>query len=144
MMSSMETPIGEVLKIATRKKKTSQTIRVCGECGVPLIWTFAFDYKERYCLNCGEGGGMFGTGNDVPATRELIFQKKLVDTIWKKVIYGKKGLVPKSCQRSNCKKCDSSSERHYNHLTPTEKEWDEIARKYLQSLQGFLTPTPRA
>lgn len=134
----METALGEALKARTKKRNAQRTIRVCDDCGVPLIWTFAFDYKERYCLNCGMSGGMLGTGKDVKATKELIFQEKLVNNMWK-VIYGKKGLVPKSSQRTNCKKCDNSSERHYEHLSKAEKEWDEIARSYLEKLQGFLT-----
>jgi hypothetical protein len=116
-------------------------IRVCDECGTPLIWTFAFAYCERYCLNCGIKGGMLGTGKDVPVTRELVFKKKLVDSIWK-VIYGKKGYIPHSSQRIGCQKC-VGNEKHYNHLTNSEKEWDSIARKYLESLQGIFTnPTP--
>ena len=130
----METPLGTVLK--TMRRKTEKTIRVCDHCGVPLIWTFAFDYKERYCLNCGASGGMMGTGTDKPATRELIFQKKIVNAVWK-VLYGKKGLVPFSSGRTNCKKCTGNA-RHYDHLTKAEQEWDKIARSYLEKLQGFL------
>lgn len=130
-----ETALGEALKVVSRRRE--KTIRCCDNCGVPLIWTFAFDYKERYCLNCGMSGGMLGTGTDKPATKELIFQEKIVNALWK-VIYGKKGLIPTGCQRTNCKKCDASSEKHYNHLTKSESEYDAIARNYLEKLQGFL------
>lgn len=132
-----ESALGVALK-AVRKPRREQTIRVCDDCGVPLIWTFAFDYRERYCLNCGAGGGMLGTGNDVPATIELRFQKKVVDAIWD-VIYGNKGLVPTSSQRTKCKKCNEKKEAHYNHLTVAQKEWDTIARKYLDQFQGLFT-----
>lgn len=118
--------------------------RVCDNCGVPLIWTFAFDYCERFCLNCGSKGGMLGTGTDVPATREIIFQKKLVDAIWG-VIYGKKGFMPSGkFGRSGCKKDNregryaSSCDDHRQHLTKAEKEWDEIARKYLKHFEENL------
>ena len=114
------------------------TIRICS-CGTPLIWTFAFDGCERFCLNCSKIGGMLGTGDDVSATRELIFKKKLVDAIWG-VIYGKKGLIPVSCQKAKCKKCMDTRERHYQHLTKAEKEWDEIARRYLDNFIGIFNP----
>jgi hypothetical protein len=136
----MESPLSVVLK--SKRRKSKPEIRVCSDCGFPLIWTFAFDYCERYCVNCGSKGGMFGTGEDIPATRELIFQKKLVDAIWK-VIYGKKGLVPTGGSRTNCKICNSnSSERHYYHMTKAEKEWDSIARKYLKLFSNNLLTTP--
>lgn len=117
--------------------KQQKTIRICDNCNTPLLWTFVFDYAERYCLNCGLSGGMMGTGTEVPATRELIFQHKLVKAMWKG-IYCKKGLVPVSAKRINCKKCDSTSERHYQHLSKAEKEWDKIARDHLIKVQGFL------
>ena len=121
------------------KIKQIKTIRVCDECGVPMIWTFAFDGAERYCLNCGIKGGMFGTGKDVPVTRELIFQNKIVQALWG-IIYKGKGMIPHSSQRTNCKKCSGSHYPHYTHLTKAEKEWDKIARDYLGKLQGFLSP----
>ena len=136
---SEETALGEALKVLKPRKRSKRYVRVCDECGVPLIWTFAFDYNERYCLNCGAMGGMLGTGEDVPATRELIFQEKIVNALWK-ILYGKKGLVPRSSQRTNCKKCHESNEKHYDHLSKAEAEWDKIAREYLKKLQGFLTP----
>lgn len=135
----MESAIGEALKTKRRKTKYEKTIRVCDECSIPLIWTFAFAYKERYCLNCGASGGMLGTGKDVPATREIIFQKKLVDAVWG-VIYSRKGLVPSSSQRTNCNKCKKSSEYHIKHLTKIEQEDNEIARNYLDQFKGFLNP----
>lgn len=116
--------------------KSVKTIRVC-RCGCPLIWTFAFDYCERYCLNCGNKGGMFGTGEDVPITQELRFKKRLIDSVWN-VIYSRKGLVPVSCQTSGCKKCKNSSEKHYDHLTKIQKENDKIAREYLQKFIGVF------
>ena len=137
-----ETPMGEALKtLRKRGKKEPKTIRVCDECGVPLIWTFAFDYQERYCLNCGAMGGMLGTGEDVPATRELIFQQRLVNGVWGVIYKTKKGLVPVSAGRPDgCEKCRTEKGYHYNHLTKAEKEWDTIARAYLKKLRGFIKP----
>ena len=118
------------------KNKNRKTIRVCSKCRTPLIWTFAFDYKERYCLTCGTSGGMLGTGDDVPVTRELIFKQRLVNAIWN-VIYSRKGLCPISSQRCGCKKCNGN-EKHYEHLSKAEIEWDKIARKYLNKVKGII------
>lgn len=137
-MKQIETALGEALKTVTRKRKTNRTIRVCDNCSTPLIWTFAFLYCERFCLNCGMKGGMLGTGTDVPTNRDLIFKKKLVNAIWG-VIYGKKGLMPSGdFSRNNCKKCIDEN-CHRKHLTKTEVEWDEIARKYLKRFEGTIT-----
>ena len=130
----MESALGVALKTMS-KKKSPKTIRVCDECETPLIWTFAFPYCERYCLNCGAKGGMMGTGTDIEATRELIFKKKLVNAVWK-VVYGKKGLMPSgSFGRVGCKKCGND---HREHATEAELEYDLIARKYLEKVQGIF------
>jgi hypothetical protein len=51
---------------------------------VPLIFTFAFPGKEYWCPFCGNRGGMFGIGIDVPETPELIarleaYEKRAAD-----------------------------------------------------------------
>ena len=133
-----ESALGVALNTISRKKKIATTIRVCDNCETPLIWTFAFPYCERFCLNCGAKGGMLGTGDDVPITKELRFKKRLVDAIWK-VIYGKKGLLPTGqFGRSGCKKDNGSCGNHQDHLTSSEKEWNEIAIKYLKQVQGLF------
>ncbi len=38
---------------------------------VPLIWTFAFVGAEYWCPYCSYIGGMFGSGENVPATTKL-------------------------------------------------------------------------
>ena len=82
---------------------------------------------------------MFDGNDAVPATRELIFKKKIVNAIWS-VIYGKKGLLPNGrFGRSGCAKCKAMSDQdHRQHLTPAEKEWDEIAQKYLAKFEGVF------
>jgi len=139
----METPLGKALKTVSKHRK-KRVIRVCANCGWPLIWTFAFAYNERFCLNCLAPSEMFDGNPDEPASRERIFQKKLVDAIWG-VIYGKKGFMPSGkFGRSGCKKDNregryaSSCDDHRAHLSETEKEWDRIARKYLKRLKGRL------
>jgi hypothetical protein len=73
----------------------------------------------------------------VQATRELIFKKKIVDALWK-ALYEGKGLLPRSSyKRSGCKKCDNEQD-HSLHLSPVEKEGDEIATKYLKKFEGFF------
>ena len=133
----MKTPLTEALKTMREpEKKEKPTIRICG-CGTPLIWTFAFAYNERYCLNCGTPTPMFDGNDDVEATRELKFKKELVDAIWK-VIYTKKGLLPSGTYtRRNCKKCNED-QNHNNHLAKAEKELDKIAREYLEKFKGFF------
>jgi hypothetical protein len=81
---------------------------------------------------------MMGTGSDLKVTKELRFKKKLVDAIWK-VLYGKKGLLPRSnYQRSGCKICKEKNEDHNHHISATEKEWNEIATKYLNQFIGIF------
>lgn len=50
-------------------------IKVCGcddDHQVPLIWTFAFRGAEYWCPFCGSAMGMFGAGEDVPITKQLV------------------------------------------------------------------------
>jgi len=46
------------------------TIKICSSYRhdeqVPLIWTFAFNYKEYWCPACGATYGMMGAGDNVP------------------------------------------------------------------------------
>lgn len=84
---------------------------------------------------------MFDGSEGKEATRELIFKKKLVDAIWD-VIYGKKGYLPSGrFGRSGCEKCRTSNS-HRDHLTKSEIEWDEIARKYLSQVEGMFNDKP--
>lgn len=54
------------------------TMKVCSchEEQVPLIWTFKFDGKEYWCPACGYTSGMFGAGENVPQTPELLASLK--------------------------------------------------------------------
>ena len=79
-----ESPLGVALK-TMRKQKSLEEIRVCDNCGVPLLWTFCWAYKERYCLNCGSMGGMMGTGIDVELTPRLKYQDKVINDVWKAI-----------------------------------------------------------
>lgn len=50
----------------------NETIKMCYRCGkTPLLWTFKFVGAEYWCPSCGYTSGMFGAGQDVPATEEL-------------------------------------------------------------------------
>ena len=133
MKKRTESALGETLKTLSPRKK--EYIRVC-DCGTPMIWTFFFPFCERFCLNCGRKGGMLGTGDSVPATRELIFKKRLVDAIWKE-LYSNKGMLPGGdYTRSNCKKC--RDEKHWQHLSKAEKEWDAVATPFLKRFEGLF------
>src|SRR3990167_3733773 len=98
-----ESSLGEALKaVRPRKKREKMTIRICDECGVPMLWTFFIPYCERYCLNCGYAGGMLGTGRNVESTKERILQYRVVNAVFK-VLRNKKLPLGKF-GHSNCKK----------------------------------------
>lgn len=126
-------------------EREKKKIKVC-DCGAPLIWTFFIPYAEYYCLNCGNAGGMFGTGRDVEFTKERKLQKLIVDAVFK--VIRKKKLPLGTFGRSGCKKdnkdgrCASYCDNHRAHLTKTEIEWDKIATKYLKHFnKKKLLPT---
>lgn len=138
-MKIMEIALGEALRVMRpRKKREKRSIRVCDECGVPMLWTFFIPYCERYCLNCGYAGGMLGTGRDVEATKERILQMKMVEAVFK--VLRNKIMPGGKFGRTGCKKeskdggYSSSCNDHGSHLTKSEIEWDKIARKYLKHL----------
>ena len=110
-------------------------IRVCDYCGVPLIWTFCWAYKERYCLNCGRMGGMLGMGTNVKLTPKLKYQYKVIYDVWK-AIY--KNLTPRTdYSHDGCKKCSGAN--HRRHLSKKEILKDKTATKILEKLaEGFL------
>lgn len=117
---------------------TQKEIRVCEECGTPLIWTFRWDYKERYCLNCGALGDMF-LGKNVELTKELKLKERIVNRIWKS-LYGKTGdLLPISSgyQKSNCKKCQIEKS-HSLHLSKREIRNNKVAEKILNKMIGIF------
>ena len=39
---------------------------------VPLLWTYSFPGTEYWCPYCGHTCGMFGAGDNVPVTKELL------------------------------------------------------------------------
>ena len=137
----MDSPMAAALRAFSPKKKEKPTIKVCG-CGSPLIWTFFIPYCEYYCLNCGNAGGMFGTGDDKVLTKELRLKSELVNAIFK--VLRKRILPSGTFGRSGCKKDNregrysSSCDDHGAHLTKSEVEWNEIARKYLEKYKGVL------
>ncbi len=108
---------------------------ICDNCGVPLIWTFCWAYKERYCLNCGSMGGMMGTGTNVELTPKLKYQAKVINDVWS-AIY--KNLTPRShYSHKGCKKCVGSN--HRDHLSKAEILKDKTATRIMEKLaKGFL------
>lgn len=60
---------------------SNEEIKICAchERQVPLLWTFKFTGAEYWCPACGYTGGMFGAGENVPATEHL--KKELIE--WK-------------------------------------------------------------
>lgn len=117
-------------------------IRVCAECGNPLIWTFAFAYKERYCINCGGATPMFDGSERQPASAELQFRYWLLNTIWSG-LYRRGGLLAKArFKYSDCKLCDERDEDHLSHLTEQEIAANEIAERFRLMLIGRF-PMPQ-
>ena len=118
--------------------KNKKEIRVCDNCGAPLIWTFCWAYKERYCLNCGSMGGMLGTGEDVELTPKLKAQDKVIRDVWKAL---QKHLIYRCDYKlDRCKKCQVEGVRtHRDHLSKKEILEDKVATKMLERLnKGFI------
>ncbi len=110
-------------------------ISVCKNCGKPLIWTFAFAYKEYLCLNCGGREGALGT-DEVEETPELKYTLKLYQKMWK-LIYGSGWFLPRSSyQLSGCKKCKEGNEycNHNDHLSKKEIVKNKIATEIFEKL----------
>ena len=115
-------------------------ITICENCGTPLIWTFRWDYKEMYCLNCGANGDMF-MGKKVEITPELKLKYRVVNKVWKS-FYGKnRPLLPMSSgyRKNNCKKCQGG-ESHSNHLSKKEIRESKVVEKILNRVKGLFTP----
>ncbi len=101
----------------------AKKIKVC-HCGSPAVSTFMFIGAEWYCPSCGANGGMFGFGENVDATPELLAQAKKITKefngysihIWK----------TSGGMKVDCKKC-VGGERHAMHLTKEESKKQDIA-----------------
>lgn len=125
----MKSPLGEVLKIISKRKEKLK-INVCS-CGSPLVFTFAFAYKEYLCLECGNTYGMMGV-RSVEATPELKHKKKLYEKLWN-IIYGVGGFFPRSpYTKIKCKKC--TADNHFNHVSKTEILKNKIATDIFEKL----------
>jgi hypothetical protein len=111
-----------------------EQISICENCGTPLIFTFRWAYKEKFCLNCGSLGDMF-MGETVDLTPELKLKYKIVNKIWK-ALYGKnKPLLPLSqYKRKGCKKCEDGG-NHNEHLNKKEIRNHKVAEKILKQLE---------
>ena len=71
-------------------KDSKEKIKICSNhqhYRTPLIWTFAFPYKEYWCPYCGLTGGMFGTGEDVNQTLVLIKRLKIYEKSTKEYLH---------------------------------------------------------
>ena len=125
----MKSPLGEVLKTISKRREKLE-INVCS-CGSPLVYTFAFAYKEYLCLECGNTYGMMGV-DSVEATPELKHKQKLYKKLWN-IIYGSGGFLPRSrYAKRKCKKC--TGDNHHEHLSDTEVMKNEIATMIFKKL----------
>src|SRR5260221_945059 len=119
--------------------RQEKTIKVCGDCQVPLIWTFLFPYNEYYCLNCGGKWGMLGAGKDVSVTKELLLKQAIAEAVFKQ-LYGKNKLLPKGQYGYTKCKVQQSCHNHNSHLTKSEVKWNEQGWKMLEQVKGMFTP----
>ena len=110
-------------------------IKICHNCGFPLLWTFLYNGTEYYCLKCGGSTGMLGGGKDVKETKELRAQYVVAEKVFKAL---RPFLIGDGCyKKTNCKKCEERKDRyHAQHLTELEKEKNKIADYFLNKLQN--------
>jgi len=100
-----------------------------------MIFTFAFAYKEYFCLNCHGKGEFLGGAVYVEETPELKAAFKVAYDVWK-AIY--KHFLPRSqFGKSGCKKCKTSRD-HREHLTQSEIMRDKYATGILENTKGFF------
>ena len=118
------------------KEDIMEEIKVC-DCGAPLHWTFLYNGQEYFCMNCGAGGGMFGTGKDVLLTVERKARQKVAGDVFKAL---RKYLFGDGCfTRNKCKKCREGKDTyHTQHTTKYEKAKDNAAQKMLNALHGYF------
>ena len=110
-------------------------MKVCNYCGLPLIWTFHWAYKEYFCINCDRHWGMLGAGKTVKETHELKIREKRFRKLWKALNHY---LVPQgSYARRGCDKCQGCN--HREHLSKKEIRENKIASKILKSLEGCFS-----
>jgi len=105
-------------------------ISVCNECGKPVVWTFAFDGAEYYCLMCGNKTGMMGGKTDVPWTPELRAWQIVVEKVWKSLRHFHTGSG--RYRQNGCKKC--ISEDHGHHFKDMEIEKMKVVNSILEKL----------
>ena len=115
------------------KGKQMKKIKVCYNCGFPLLWTFLYDDAEYYCLRCGSCTGMLGGSKDVEETKELRAQYIVAEKVFEAL---KPFLIGVGCyKKDKCKKCkEGKDEYHTQHLTELEKEKNKIADEMLKDL----------
>lgn len=108
----------------------SKTISVCNNCEKPVVWTFAFDGAEYYCLLCAGSTGMFGGKKEVKSTSELVAWKMIIERVWKALRQNHTGSG--RYRVSKCLKC--KEEDHGRHFSKSEIERDKVVRWFLEVL----------
>lgn len=115
----------------------NERITICPNCGEPLVWTFINSGSEWYCINCKNDYPMFGAKTiykdeeDKKKFEYLKRKQKIYKSIFKAI---EKDIIPYSAYKKNCKKCNGMKEKHYQHLSNTEKIKDEISREILERI----------
>jgi len=105
-----------------------KTIKICSyhqdREKTPLIWTFAFNYKEYWCPACGATYGMLGAGEDVPLTKILENRLQKYEKKSKRFLKGK---ILQICAyfkyKGEDKKFSEMSKRFQAYWVNRSKEW---------------------
>ena len=115
----------------SKKSKPVESIRVCEDCGNPLVWTFIHAGCEYYCPSCGAMGDMF-MGNKIHYPRKALIEKaKRIKARFNRY---RKGLWSGGGRKRGCELCDKG-EYHLQHLTPEEKKAHEAGLRGLERMK---------
>lgn len=113
-------------------ERTPEVI-VCEDCGEPLIGTMMFPYKEWLCAKCGTVTEFLG--NPRVEDPDGTLRKKRAE-LAAKYFDISFDIVGQQCQRTDCEKCNTSSENHVEHMSDEQKAADRAARKRLNEWLG--------
>jgi hypothetical protein len=109
-------------------------ISTCYKCGKPVVWTFAFDGYEYYCLMCGNKTGMLGGKNDVKSTPELRAWRTMIERLWK--VLRQNHIGNGRYRKDKCKKC--ANEDHGKHFSKSEIEKGKVADTLIELLSQSI------
>lgn len=132
-------PSTQAAKVTVPIPRKADTISVCPDClrskgkSIPLIWTFAFNGAEYFCIECGGAFGCFEAASieGTPGLERLAkeyedhHKPKLSAVTWR------------VCWLKRCKKCKGGTPGNYHakHLTKKEQKQLEEAQLWLDGIR---------